>query len=138
MEFFNSITGVLLTTAAIFGLGWAVHAFFHRREHVSLKANVLELKKELEEAKQDQKVTVNIKPVTPASLESLELTEDECNLLVQIAEESDCGPTKGMSWNRTTLAGQRLHEKGLIEEDQDGTHPSRLALEWLEKNNRLK
>lgn len=137
MEIFNTVGGALLTFTAVFALGWGAHAFFHKRNHDKLKSRVSELESELDNAQQDQNVVVNINTLGRQNPEDIELSDDERDLLIQISEEGDCGPTEATSWNRQTLAGQRLREKGLIEEDQDGTHPTRLALEWLEQNNLL-
>lgn len=43
MEIFNSVSGVLITLTTFFGLGWASHAFYHRREHYDLKSQVKKL-----------------------------------------------------------------------------------------------
>jgi hypothetical protein len=40
-----------------------------------------------------------------------------------------------MNINNAKKAEKVLKEKGMIESDQDGTHSTRLGLEWVLRNN---
>jgi len=137
MELFLNVSAVILTLITTFGIGWGVHAFFHRRSHDSLMIRISKLEQDLKEAKEGQKVVVSIQNYTPESIEQLKLSQDEVRLLQFIVEEGVFGPPDHMSMNRSQLAGARLSEKGLIDEDQDGTHATRLALEWMDQSNLL-
>ena len=137
MDQFTEISGVVLTIAAIFGLGWAAHTFFHRRNHDELKSKVAKLEKELEEAKENQKVTVQIQNFTPQAIDQLQLSGDEITLLKYIEAEGVFGPPDNMSMSRAQLAGERLSEKGMTDDDEHRMHVTRLGLEWLEHNNLL-
>ena len=137
MEEFADISGILLTVAAIFGLGWGVHAFFHRRNHDELEKKVAVLEEQLEDAKKNQKLSVQMKNYSPQEVEQITISDDELILLKFIEKEGVYGPPGEMGMSRAQLAGARLSEKGLIADTQDGMQVTRLGLEWMEKNNQL-
>lgn len=137
MDLFTEVSGVVLTIAAIFGLGWTAHVFFHRRNHDDLKSKIIKLEKELEEAKENQKVTVKIQNYTPQAIDQLELTEDEITLLKFIQAEGVFGPPDNMSLSRAQLAGERLSDKGMTDDDEHGMFITRLGLEWMDHKKML-
>ena len=137
VEQFTEIAEVLLIIAAIFGTGWGAHAFFHRKQHDDLKKKLKDLEEELKEAKDNQKLTVKIQNYTPQAIEQLKLSEDEVLLLIFTEKEGVFGPPDDISMSRAQLAAARLSEKGLIDDDQDGVHVTRLGLEWMEINKLL-
>lgn len=137
MELFTQVSGVFLSIAAIFGLGWAAHAFFHNRQHDEFKIKIGKLEKELEEAKHNQRVTVRIQNYTPQAIEQLQLSQDEVTLLKFIQREGVFGPPDEMSMSRAQLAGDRLSDKGMTDDDEHGMFVTRLGLEWMERNHLL-
>jgi len=102
-----------------------------------LKATIVELEKELEEAKDNQKVTVRIQNYTPQAIDQLKLTREELILLRFVRAEGVFGPPDELSLSRARLAGDRLSEKGMIDDDEHGMLVTRLGLEWLEHNGLL-
>jgi len=137
MDQFIKTSGDILTIAAIFGLGWGAHVFFHRRNHDELKSKISTLEEELKEAKEGQKVTVRIQDYTPHTIEQIQLSDDEITLLKFIENEGVFGPPDNIGMGRAQLAASRLSDKGMIEDDQDGMNVTRLGFEWMEQNDLL-
>ncbi len=80
-----------LAVAGLFGLGWATHAFFHRREHDALKKRVAEL-----EEKVTKGVDVRVK-IQEVTAESLEKDNKIAWMENEIKRLSSGGPTEDLN-----------------------------------------
>lgn len=116
--------GQILSAAALFGMGWAVHAFFHRKEHEELKEQVGKKQKLINESKR-QVQEISAEPnklkaeVTALTAKCSQLEESYELLRGQKREISDMYQTTMVE--RTELQRQnnelRIQIERLSEED---------------------
>ena len=140
-----------LAVVGLFGVGWAAHAFFHRREHDKLKSQVSELE---EKVSNGLDIRVNIQEVTAQSLEkdnkinwlenelkrvttvepATELNDEQADVLLAVHKgKTHLSPAANRHGDRYSLITDQLKQMGLLARGVEGPYCTEKGRQLLDE-----